>query len=83
MDVDVNRSNARHHLTFNAGPRTCIGAPLARAELRLSVNALLDRYEDLALDTEAERPRYASLFIRSYRPVNVVVTARRRGSRTA
>jgi cytochrome P450 len=46
---DVARPNARDHLAFSAGVHYCIGAALARAEGRIGLRALFERYPDLAL----------------------------------
>jgi cytochrome P450 len=46
---DVRRPNARDHLSFSAGVHYCIGAALARAEGRIGLQRLFDRYPDLAL----------------------------------
>jgi len=45
---DVTRANAREHLAFSAGVHYCIGAALARAEGRIGLRALFDRFPDLA-----------------------------------
>lgn len=46
---DVTRKNARRHLTFGSGIHFCLGAPLARLEMRLVIEELSRRYPDLAL----------------------------------
>jgi cytochrome P450 len=46
---DVTRANAREHLAFSAGVHYCIGAALARAEGRIGLQTLFERYPDLAL----------------------------------
>ena len=38
--------DARRHLAFSAGIHFCIGAPLARIELRSALGAFLDRYPE-------------------------------------
>ncbi len=49
----VERSNARQHLAFGHGAHTCPGAPLARAEGRITIERLLDRMDDIRIsDTE-------------------------------
>src|SRR5215510_12153095 len=37
----------RNHVAFGAGIHYCLGAPLARAEARISLNAFLDRFPTL------------------------------------
>ena len=52
-EFQVERANARQHLAFGHGPHTCPGAPLARAEGRITVERLLDRMGDIRI-SEAE-----------------------------
>jgi cytochrome P450 family 150 subfamily A5 len=48
-----DRPNARRHIAFGHGVHTCPGAPLARAEGRVSVERVLDRMRDITI-SEAE-----------------------------
>jgi cytochrome P450 len=43
LDVDFERPNRRQHCAFGSGPHMCIGAPLARLELRIMLEELLPR----------------------------------------
>ncbi len=43
MTFDPGRQNVRDHLTFGAGKHSCLGAPLARMELRIAFERLLAR----------------------------------------
>jgi cytochrome P450 len=48
---DLARKPNRH-LTFGIGPHICIGAPLARLELRIALDELLERTSSFSLDGE-------------------------------
>jgi cytochrome P450 family 150 subfamily A5 len=48
-DFQVDRANARHHIAFGLGVHTCPGAPLARAEGRVTIERLLDRMVDIRI----------------------------------
>jgi cytochrome P450 len=65
----VDRANARQQIAFGHGIHTCPGAPLARAEARVSIERLLDRMADIKIsETEhgpagARRYDYAPTYI--------------------
>lgn len=56
--LDVERKNARRHVAFSHGIHTCIGAMLARTELRVGITRLLARLGNIAL-REGFRPEHA------------------------
>ena len=49
----IDRPNVREHVAFGRGNHSCPGAPLARAEGRISLNRILDRMSDITI-LEAE-----------------------------
>jgi cytochrome P450 len=55
-EFDIERANARQHIGFGHGIHTCAGAPLARAEGRVTVNRFLDRTGDIAIAEEHHGP---------------------------
>jgi cytochrome P450 len=48
-EFQLERANARQHLAFGHGPHSCPGAPLARAEGRITVERFLDRLHDIRI----------------------------------
>ena len=52
----IDRSNARQHIGFGHGIHTCAGAPLARAEGRVTLNRFLDRTADIRISEEHHGP---------------------------
>ena len=53
---DIGRTNARSHVAFGRGPHACPGAPLARAEARVSLERLLDRTSRIWIDEDKHGP---------------------------
>ncbi len=47
---DMDRPRLKEHLAFGRGSHTCAGAPLARAETRLSLELLLGRFAEIRFD---------------------------------
>ena len=69
--LDVGR-RPNPHLGFGAGLHHCLGAPLARMELQLSLPALLRRFPSLEL---AEQPvRRPTFVLRGFAAVHVTTT---------
>jgi cytochrome P450 len=58
---DVRRANAADHLTFGWGVHRCLGAPLARTEVEISVRRLIERLPELALSAPARMQPYDRL----------------------
>jgi cytochrome P450 len=52
----LDRSNWRQHVAFGSGVHACAGAPLARAEARVSAERLLDRMADIEISEKHHGP---------------------------
>ena len=49
---DIHRANAKDHLGFAKGTHFCVGAPLARLEMRIAIQALLERIPTLRVPAQ-------------------------------
>jgi cytochrome P450 len=49
-ELRLDRTNARQHVSFGAGPHHCLGASLARLEASVALARLTARFPGLALD---------------------------------
>ncbi len=54
---DIERGNARQHVAFGRGPHSCPGAPLARAEAKISLQRLLERTSNIWIDEDEHGPQ--------------------------
>jgi cytochrome P450 family 142 subfamily A polypeptide 1 len=71
---DVTR-DPNPHLAFGIGAHFCLGANLARLELKLAVRALIDRLPDMRVAPGATPVRMASTLVRGIASLPVVYTA--------
>ena len=60
---DVRRENARSQVAFSAGPHYCIGAALARMEIRVAFEEVLKRMQNLRLDPDYPAPKHQTSYI--------------------
>ena len=67
---DILRED-KQHISFGDGAHKCLGMHLARLEMRVLLNAVLDRLPGLRLDPAAEDPHIHGLIFRS--PPNLPV----------
>ncbi len=51
---DITRSNARKHLAFGVGPHFCMGAGLARYQLKALLTQWITRLPDFSIDGDME-----------------------------
>ena len=62
---DIFRQEPKPHMSFGHGPHVCLGIHLARMEMRVALNLLLDRLPDLRLDPAADDPHIRGQVFRS------------------
>jgi cytochrome P450 len=62
---DIFRTDPRPHISFGLGPHSCLGLNLARMEMRVALNLLLDRLPNLRLDPAADDPHIRGQAFRS------------------
>jgi len=59
-------------LAFGNGPHVCLGMHVARAEMTVGINAILDRLPNLRLDPDADPPRIIGMYERAATEIPVV-----------
>jgi cytochrome P450 len=74
-EFDLDRPSNRH-LAFGAGPHRCAGSNLARLNLRIALEELVRRLDDVRLDETAEPIEFHSVLNRA--PLTVPITFTRR-----
>lgn len=55
-EFKLNRKKIKEHLAFGRGAHTCVGNPLARAEIRVILNHFLDQTSKITLSEEHHGP---------------------------
>ena len=68
---DVERSNAREHLSFGQGIHFCPGASLARKEAAVAIQSMLDRFPKLSLSKENDFRHHPSMLLRGLKRLDV------------
>jgi cytochrome P450 len=57
----LDRPNIKEHLAFGRGPHNCVGAPLARLELRVALEELLARTDGFTLNGLIKQTRFPEI----------------------
>ncbi len=66
----------RDHVAFGMGVHYCLGAPLARAEARITLNLFLDRFSVLRRGKSPPVRQTSSIIVLGFRHLPLVVSAR-------
>jgi cytochrome P450 len=70
-EFDTTRVNARDHIGFGCGIHVCLGAALARMELHIGLQALFERFPELAVAGEPTLNNSSLLHGLKILPVNL------------
>lgn len=69
---DMARPNSREHVGYGGGPHVCIGAALARQEIRVALEAILAAFDHIECPAPAELPWIASLVTHAVRELPAI-----------
>lgn len=77
-EFDISRSNVAHHVAFGVGIHRCIGASLARMEIKVAARELLKKARDFRLAIPAEDITYQPT-VATHQIAELPMTLARRG----
>lgn len=62
-ELDLDRANGISHLTFGMGIHRCVGAPLARMEIRIAAQEIVRRLDNIQLAVPREELTYVDTLV--------------------
>lgn len=77
-EFDISRNNVAHHVAFGVGIHRCIGASLARMEIKVAARELLKKARDFRLAIPAEDITYQPT-VATHQIAELPMTLARRG----
>jgi cytochrome P450 len=60
-EYDIHRGKVAANMGFGFGPHRCLGIEVARQEMIVAINGLLDRFPNMTLDPSKPKPEYRGL----------------------
>ena len=78
---DIDRTNARTHMSFGKGPHMCVGNMLSRKEMLVAFDELLERLDNFAVADENEIRILPNILLRGV--THLPITFTRSGTRKA
>jgi cytochrome P450 len=60
-EYDIFRGKAAANMGFGFGPHRCLGIEVARQEMIVAINGLLDRFPSMTFDSAKPKPEYRGL----------------------
>lgn len=79
---DVTR-HPNLHIGFGAGPHFCLGGPLAKIEIRLAMEQLMERYDGIEITGPVQRVQSSFVGGLKHLPVRLIPQAQRSSAATA
>ncbi len=73
--VDIHRPNRQEHLAFGRGIHFCVGARLARLEVRVILEELLARTRSFSLDPQRSPEYVSSILVRRHAELGLITAA--------
>ena len=67
---DIYRDKS-HQMGFGFGPHRCLGMDVARQEMIVAINGLMDRFPNMQIDPDKPKPEYRGLDHRGMTAVTV------------
>jgi cytochrome P450 len=74
-EIDLHRTQPRHHVSFGRGMHLCVGAQLARVEARSLLTVMLERTSNIELDPDHAPEWVNSLMVRRHDVLPIRLTA--------
>lgn len=68
---DLDRNDAKKHVTFGFGTHFCMGAPLARRELLFGFRALVDRIDEMWFTDDTDLTIAPNYFLRALQELQI------------
>ena len=60
-EYDIHRGKVAANMGFGFGPHRCLGIEVARQEMIVAINGLIDRFPDMTLDPAKPQPEFRGL----------------------
>lgn len=70
-EYDIFRGKIAANMGFGFGPHRCLGIEVARQEMIVAINGLLDRFPNMKLDPDKPKPEYRGIDHRGMTAVTV------------